>query len=455
MVEKRFLILSFRLLVLCGQANPRMASALPPGDSDVADLAFVRKNVFIIPILTPSLLLFFSCRSFINNRNSGLWVGAPHPSLRSDHGKKSSSRAMAANALFKVNQQNMKIIIDACNGNLELQLLVLGYVQEHRERGKNLHDCMKDKAEKRKAKPCPAAGLADADDEAEIIIPEEATLPKNYKKYAGWNVRSLEELFQYCEPGTFSIAKRQLDSLQNARQVLEFGFGIKAGLSEGKTDAITNIEKGGIIRKKDCFDALRCLYLALGRRLRNLVIVEGNILWADQGIYKVERLQGSDEAPRTTVHNRFQDRRVEIPEDLVRGMTMKELAVQQNFSIDCAYVLLPSGDSLFLESLFPRIQQVRALRRRLSDDLGVTGDEEYGGGALPPPAKKHRPSDVKHAPKAAADASTPRVPSPPEAAVASTAGGVGVAATPAHPPLEASGDEGSDDETLGRDDGDE
>ena len=44
MVEKRFLILSFRLLVLCGQAIPRMASALPPGDSDVADLAFVRKQ---------------------------------------------------------------------------------------------------------------------------------------------------------------------------------------------------------------------------------------------------------------------------------------------------------------------------------------------------------------------------------------------------------------------------
>ena len=193
------------------------------------------------------------------------------------------------------------------------------------------------------------------------------------------------------------------------------------------------------------------MYLALGRRLRNLLIVEGNVLWADQGIYKVERLQGSDEAPRTTVHNRFQDRRVEIPEDLVRGMTMKELAVQQNFSIDCAYVLLPSGDSLFLESLFPRIQQVRALRRRLSDDLGVTGDEELGGGALPPPAKKHRPSGVKHAPKAAADAPTPRVPSPPAAAVASTAGGVDVVATPAHPPLEASGDEGSD-ETLGKED---
>ena len=192
------------------------------------------------------------------------------------------------------------------------------------------------------------------------------------------------------------------------------------------------------------------MYLALGRRLRNLVIVEGNVLWADQGIYKVERLQGSDKAPRTTVHNRFQDRRVEIPEDLVRGMSMKELAVQQNFSIDCAYVLLPSGDSLFLESLFPRIQQARALRRRLSDDLGVTGDEELGGGAMPPPAKKPKKAAGAPTPKKAAGAPTPRVPSPPEAVVASAAGGV--AATPDHPPLEASGDEGSDAETLGKED---
>ena len=139
----------------------------------------------------------------------------------------------------------------------------------------------------------------------------------------------------------------------------------------------------------------------------------------------------------------------------MRGMAVKDLPVEHNFSMDSALICVPTGESLILESLFPRIRQMRALRRRLSDDLGVTGDEEYGGGALPPTAKKHRPSDVKHAPKAAADASTPRAPSPPAAAVASTAGGVGVAATPAHPPLEASDNEGSDAETLGKGDGDE
>ena len=89
-------------------------------------------------------------------------------------------------------------------------------------------------------------------------------LPKDCKKYAGWRVSFLEELFQYCEPGTFSITKNHVDSLQNARQMVEFGFGIKAGFSDGESGSITNLAKGLVISKKECFDALRSSYLALG-----------------------------------------------------------------------------------------------------------------------------------------------------------------------------------------------
>ena len=177
---------------------------------------------------------------------------------------------------------------------------------------------------------------------------------------------------------------------------------------------------------------MRSLYLALGSRLSNLVIVEGNVLWSNQGVYKIERPQAADESQqRTTVYNRSMDRRVDIPEDLVRGMTMKELEVHHNFSFDSAYVMLQTGDTLVLESLFPRIRQMRGLRRRLSNELGVTGDEEHGGSALPPPAKKQKTSGVGHAPTAAAGAPTPKVPSPPSEVVGSKAGGV--AATLVHP----------------------
>ena len=116
---------------------------------------------------------------------------------------------------------------------------------------------------------------------------------------------------------------------------------------------------------------------------------------------------------------------------------MKYLEVHHNFSLDSAYLMLLTGDTLVLEGLFPRIHQMRGLRRRLSDELGVTGDEEHG--VSPPPAKKRKTSGAGHAPTAAAGAPSPRVPSPPPGVVGSYAGGVVI--TPAHPALSASDDE--------------
>ena len=50
----------------------------------------------------------------------------------------------------------------------------------------------------------------------------------------------MEELVQSCAPGAFCTANRELDSRNTARQLLEFAFGIKAGLVDGKTDFIQN-----------------------------------------------------------------------------------------------------------------------------------------------------------------------------------------------------------------------
>ena len=99
------------------------------------------------------------------------------------------------------------------------------------------------------------------------------------------------------------------------------------------------------------FDVLRSLYRALGSRLRGVAIVDGQVDWSIIGIYKVERLQGSDESQRTTVYNRSMNRRAEIPDDVVMGMSIAELAVQQNFSKDTAYVSVSSGQCLFLAAI--------------------------------------------------------------------------------------------------------
>ena len=84
-----------------------------------------------------------------------------------------------------------------------------------------------------------------------------------------------------------------------------------------------------------------------------------------------------------------------------------------------------------MESLFPRFHHhARKLRRRLSDELGVTQAEQHG--VSPPPAKKPKTAAVE-------GALSPTVPSPPSEVVGSKAGGVG--ATPALPALEPSEDE--------------
>ena len=130
---------------------------------------------------------------------------------------------------------------------------------------------------------------------------------------------------------------------------------------------------------------------------------------------------------------------------------MKDLEVHQNFSWDSAYLTLLQGDKLVLESLFPRIHQMRKLRRRLSHELGVTGDED---GVSPPPAKPQKTSGAGHAPTAAAGAPTPGVPSPPPGVVGSHAGGI-VVATPAQPALEASEDEAETPEGEGEEEPDD
>ena len=85
--------------------------------------------------------------------------------------------------LLKVNGENMKSIYDDCNGDIEMQMCVLSFIREKKDGGKNLKDSMQDIAEKRRArKLCPAAGLSPAEDEADIVIPEDAVLPKNCKK---------------------------------------------------------------------------------------------------------------------------------------------------------------------------------------------------------------------------------------------------------------------------------
>ena len=59
----------------------------------------------------------------------------------------------------------------------------------------------------------------------------------------------MEQPFQFCEPGNFSAANKELDTRMTGGQMMEFAFNIKAG-PEGKPDTIQNIGRGWEINNK-------------------------------------------------------------------------------------------------------------------------------------------------------------------------------------------------------------
>ena len=47
--------------------------------------------------------------------------------------------------------QTLKLINDDCTGNFELQMVVMSFIDERKQDGRNLKDSMKENAEKRKS----------------------------------------------------------------------------------------------------------------------------------------------------------------------------------------------------------------------------------------------------------------------------------------------------------------
>ena len=69
-------------------------------------------------------------------------VGAPRPRVIGGKGNNFPHVMAGNNSLFKVDTHTMKSINDECTGNIELQLLVISFIAEWKDKGMDLQDCM-------------------------------------------------------------------------------------------------------------------------------------------------------------------------------------------------------------------------------------------------------------------------------------------------------------------------
>lgn len=271
-----------------------------------------------------------------------------------------STRSTPQKQLQKVQNRNMEDISKVCSDDLEMQMLVLAYIQDVRE----------EKAGKMKPGKTSKGGaseheqrLALEDDTApsgpSFIINDRAELSGNQVKFANCKKQLVVELFSYCEPRTFSPAVR-VDSLQLAKQLLTYGWDVEV-VDATKSDTCTTR------RKRDQFERMLHLYMGLGSRFRNIELVDGFVDWSRFGHYALEDVQ----APlgQVKVHDKVANKHACIPSELVAGIagiwSSKDIVC--NYSYMDAKVQLPDRGELVWASLFPKVR--KQLSRRISEEL--------------------------------------------------------------------------------------
>ena len=182
----------------------------------------------------------------------------------------------------------------------------------------------------------------------------------------------------------FTAAANVIDSKKFGRQLFEYAFGLKAGSLDGDS-----ADKPRSLVRRDCFAALRDLYIANGRPFRKLGITSGGVDWSrrGQGVYELfvetsNSVDGSGQGSpsiKCYVRNTIARRNAQVPQDAVGEVdadSFVNLQIKHNFSAGGALLVPPAqnrkGD-IYIADLFPR--QVRTLQRRISDTLAASGGE--------------------------------------------------------------------------------
>ncbi len=164
---------------------------------------------------------------------------------------------MATQKLLKANDDNLKEIKDAAQGNLELQVILLGAIDDYKKGGagqgratdlvQKRQDRAQRSADAQKAKRQRSelggegvaergglpAGVAYIDAPGPLADPDK-NLPKGRRAYCGRKAGYFAELFQYCEPSLFSQADKKLDSKTLAANCSSMGSASRPVRPRGK-----------------------------------------------------------------------------------------------------------------------------------------------------------------------------------------------------------------------------
>eukprot|EP00971_Amphidinium_carterae_P058383 1155036-Amphidinium_carterae.2 len=296
-----------------------------------------------------------------------------------------SSRTSPSVTKKQIMEKQMASIISSVKDDLEKQLLVINYLE-----GLDAPQAPK--------RPRRAASSEDLqidvsleDDEQlalqHVAITESEPLPRCASKYSTWTKDLVCDLLAWVEPRLYPKAKKNGWPVELLKQLMEMAFDLIC--VEVPKKKVQSDRPSSLASKLTTFNRLRCMYIALGKRLRVVQVQDGNVNWGENGLYAVT---GGGDA--VTVTHRFSLRTARIPCEFLSstGPQYSSKDISMNYSKISAHLHLSSGE-LQLATLFPEIGNgsARSLARRFSDELGVTGgrlQDSADGGAIGKGSKK-------------------------------------------------------------------
>jgi len=253
----------------------------------------------------------------------------------------------------KRNTMQIKKIVDACNNNFELQLLLLSEIENYEKVKSGSSGSVGDavtQASKKKVK-----------EEQEWDALPTGKLERWQYPYKKWGPSLIKQMALFCDPELRQHAdSRVWKSKDLSLQVLEYGWDIKCTSGEG--DYAAETDKGKL------FASMKDIYIKKGSRLADLApgFAACSLDWPTIGFYTITVVddESGDEEPRVQLHSKALEKTITLEKGLVSNTETGKLMVTNNFSQTSAMMVSPS-DRWPCANFFPSLN--KSLKRKAGE----------------------------------------------------------------------------------------
>eukprot|EP00927_Polykrikos_kofoidii_P076331 TRINITY_DN7327_c0_g1_i1.p1 TRINITY_DN7327_c0_g1~~TRINITY_DN7327_c0_g1_i1.p1 ORF type:complete len:308 (-),score=50.88 TRINITY_DN7327_c0_g1_i1:231-1154(-) len=253
----------------------------------------------------------------------------------------------------------MKIIVNECYNNFELQMHVLNCIEQLKNaklttQASNLADYHA--ARRREKREIKAAEMVAG---KEFGVAPRGTLDKGLLYFKRWSDDNIIHLRKHCEPDIRGFQTCECQQLKTScKQLLEVAFQIRCG--EFCADRVSEPELPTV------FEKAKHVYVQLGCRLKHFIphLAVEVFPWAGSGIYqKTVVIDGADDV--IEIQNRFTSAKTRLPKTLVADdfEEIRAAPIDRNWSAVEACIKT-SEDKCIVENYFPR----RSLKRVASNE---------------------------------------------------------------------------------------